>query len=453
MSENNFSRRKFLAGAAAVGAAGAMGVGTLSSCSTGGGSGTTAIYDWKPREYQFPPLLDTVPEGKVLKVGVIGCGGRGSGAAFNCLEAGNGTIEITALADVFQDRVDDLVAKLKKQNDVDVPAENIFVGFDAYEKVLDSGVDIVILATPPKFRPQQFEAAVKARKHVFMEKPVAVDPVGVRQVLAAAKMADAAGLKVVTGTQRRHQHKYINIYKELEKNAIGKITGGNVYWNGGKLWHRDNTPSWSEMEWMIRDWVNWCWLSGDHIVEQHVHNLDVAQWFLGKTPVKALAFGSRQRRVTGDQYDNFSVDYTYDDDMKIHSMCRQINGCTTGVYEVFRGTKGEAFTSQGGTSTIKDLDGNELFAYEDHETSPYVQEHKDLITCIRQNIPYNQAEETATSVMVAIMGRVSAYTGKEVTFEEMMNSDMKLGPDTYIMGDIGYMKDATVPVPGTLERK
>ncbi|WP_346855696.1 Gfo/Idh/MocA family oxidoreductase [uncultured Draconibacterium sp.] len=453
MSENNFSRRKFLAGAAVVGAAGAMGVGTLSSCSSGGGSGSTAIYDWKPREYQFPPLLDTVPEGKVLKVGVIGCGGRGSGAAFNCLEAGGGTVEITALADVFQDRVDDLVAKLKEQNNVEVPAENVFVGFDAYEKVLDSGVDIVILATPPKFRPQQFEAAVKARKHVFMEKPVAVDPVGVRQVLAAAKMADAAGLKVVTGTQRRHQHKYINIYKELEKNAIGKITGGNVYWNGGKLWHRDSNPSWSEMEWMIRDWVNWCWLSGDHIVEQHVHNLDVAQWFLGKTPVKALGFGSRQRRVTGDQYDNFSVDYTYDDGMKIHSMCRQINGCTTGVYEVFRGTKGESFTSQGGTSTIMDLDGNELFSFDDHETSPYVQEHKDLITCIRQNIPYNQAEETATSVMVAIMGRVSAYTGKEVTFEEMMNSDMKIGPDTYIMGDIGFMETASVPVPGTLERE
>ncbi|WP_346862371.1 Gfo/Idh/MocA family oxidoreductase [uncultured Draconibacterium sp.] len=453
MSENNFSRRKFLAGAAVVGAAGAMGVGTLSSCSSGGGSGSTAIYDWKPREYQFPPLLDTVPEGKVLKVGVIGCGGRGSGAAFNCLEAGGGTVEITALADVFQDRVDDLVAKLKEQNNVEVPAENVFVGFDAYEKVLDSGVDIVILATPPKFRPQQFEAAVKARKHVFMEKPVAVDPVGVRQVLAAAKMADAAGLKVVTGTQRRHQHKYINIYKELEKNAIGKITGGNVYWNGGKLWHRDSNPSWSEMEWMIRDWVNWCWLSGDHIVEQHVHNLDVAQWFLGKTPVKALGFGSRQRRVTGDQYDNFSVDYTYDDGMKIHSMCRQINGCTTGVYELFRGTKGESFTSQGGTSTIKDLDGNELFSFDDHETSPYVQEHKDLITCIRQNIPYNQAEETATSVMVAIMGRVSAYTGKEVTFEEMMNSDMKIGPDTYIMGDIGFMETASVPVPGTLERE
>ncbi len=454
MSENNFSRRKFLTGAAAIGAAGAMGVGTLSSCTSEGGSsaGSSGSYDWVAREYKFPPMLDTVPEGTVLKAGIIGCGGRGSGAAFNYLEAGGATVAVTALADVFKDRVDDLKAKLKEQNDVDIADENCFVGFDAFEKVIDSGVDIVILATPPKFRPEHFEAAVKARKHVFMEKPLAVDPVGIRQVLAAAKMADAAGLKVVTGTQRRHQHKYINIYKELENNAIGNIISANVYWNGGKLWHRDNNPSWSEMEWMIRDWVNWCWLSGDHIVEQHVHNLDVASWFIGAHPTKALGFGSRQRRVTGDQYDNFGVDYTYEDGMQIHSMCRQINGCTNGVYEVFHGTKGKSRTSQSGTASIVDASGNELVTYEDHETSPYVQEHKNLITCIRQNIPFNEAEETANSVLTAIMGRISAYTGRMVVREEIMNSDLKIGPETYIMGNIGYMKTAEVPVPGTLER-
>jgi predicted dehydrogenase len=334
-----------------------------------------------------------------------------------------------------------------------VPKESCFVGFDAFEKVIDSGVDIVILATPPKFRPEHFEAAVKARKHVFMEKPIAVDPVGIRQVLAAAKMADAAGLKVVTGTQRRHEFSYVNLYKELEKNAIGKITGANVYWNGGKLWHRDNNPDWSEMEWMIRDWVNWTWLSGDHIVEQHVHNLDVANWFIGKAPIKALGFGSRQRRVTGDQYDNFSIDYVYDDGMHIHSMCRQINSTTSGVYEIFHGTKALA-TTMGHKPQIVDAAGNQLWQHTpvENETGPYVQEHKNLITCIREDIPFNEAEATAESVMVAIMGRVSAYTGKEVTYEEMMNSDMKLGPDTYIMGDIGYMAKAEVPVPGTLER-
>jgi myo-inositol 2-dehydrogenase/D-chiro-inositol 1-dehydrogenase len=326
-----------------------------------------------------------------------------------------------------------------------------FVGFDAFEKVIDSGVDIVILATPPKFRPEHFEAAVKARKHVFMEKPVAVDPVGIRQVLAAAKMADAAGLKVVTGTQRRHEHNYIELYKELSNNAIGKITGANVYWNGGKLWHRNNKPDWSEMEWMICDWVNWTWLSGDHIVEQHVHNLDVASWFIGAHPTKALGFGSRQRRVTGDQYDNFSVDYLYEDGMQIHSTCRQINGCSNGVYEIFHGTKAIATTSSH-EPKIVDAAGNLIFKSTKHETSPYVQEHKDLITCIRKNIAFNEAEETANSVLTAIMGRISAYTGKQVTREEIMNSDIKLGPDTFIMGDVGFMANAEVPVPGVLEK-
>lgn len=448
MSNNQFSRRKFLASAAAVGAAGTMGVGALTSCAgSGEKSGIAGAYDWVPTEYKFPPLLATAPEGKELKAGLIGCGGRGTGAAINFLSAGTG-LTITALGDVFQDRIDGCRQEIKKQKGQDVPDENCFVGFDAFEKVIDSGVDIIILATPPKFRPEHFEAAVKARKHIFMEKPVAVDPTGIRQVIAAAKMAESLGLKIATGTQRRHEHKYINLYKEIANNGIGNIISANVYWNGGQLWYRENNPSWSEMEWMIRDWVNWAWLSGDHIVEQHVHNLDVAHWFMGGVPAKALGFGSRQRRVTGDQYDNFSIDYAMSDGRQIHSMCRQINGCTGGVYEVFHGTKAIA-TTDGGKNQIVDAKGTQLFQAEGSETSPYVQEHIDLVTCIRQDIPWNQAEETALSTMVAIMGRVSAYTGKEVTFDEMMNSDLKMGPDTFIMGKVGYIEKATVPVPGS----
>jgi myo-inositol 2-dehydrogenase / D-chiro-inositol 1-dehydrogenase len=451
MSSNNVSRRKFLAGAAAVGAAGAMGVGTLSSCAGGGGtSGASGIFDFKTREYTLPPMLDTAPDGPVLKAGIIGCGGRGSGAAMDFLNAGP-NLTVVALGDVFQDRVDSLQEKLKNDKGIEVPDENCFVGFDNFEKVIDAGVDVVILATPPKFRPEHFEAAVKARKHVFMEKPLAVDSAGIRQIITASKMADSQGLKVVTGTQRRHQHNYVNLWKEINNNGIGHIVSANVYWNGGKLWHRDNNPSWSEMEWMIRDWVNWCWLSGDHIVEQHVHNIDVANWFIGSQPVKAVGFGSRQRRVTGDQFDNFSIDYIYEDGRHIHSMCRQINGCANGVYEVFHGTKAIA-TTAGGKNQIVDAAGNQLFQAEGSETSPYVQEHINLVTCIRQNIPFNEAEATAESNLVAIMGRASAYTGKEVTYDEMMNSDMKLGPTTYIMGDIGYIENAEVPVPGTLER-
>ncbi|MDD4424895.1 MAG: Gfo/Idh/MocA family oxidoreductase [Mariniphaga sp.] len=454
MSNNNLSRRKFLTGAAAVGAAGAMGVGTFTSCAGGGGGGNSSgaaagVFDYKKRELNLPPMLDIAPDGPVLKAGIIGCGGRGSGAAINFLDAGP-SLSVVALGDVFQDRVDSLRNKLQKEKGIEVPAEKCFVGFDAFEKVIDAGVDIVILATPPKFRAEHFEAAVKARKHVFMEKPLAVDPAGIRQIITAAKMAESQGLKVVTGTQRRHEHSYVNLWKEINNNAIGQIISANVYWNQGKLWHRDKNASWSEMEWMIRDWVNWTWLSGDHIVEQHVHNIDVASWFMEGHPVKAVGFGSRQRRVTGDQYDNFSVDFVYEDGRQVHSMCRQINGCANAVYEIFHGTKAIA-TTVGHKPQIVDAAGNQLFVAEGSETSPYVQEHINLVTCIRQNIPFNEAEQTAISNMVAIMGRISAYTGKEVTFEEMMNSDLKLGPEKFIMGNLGYMDKAQIPVPGILE--
>jgi predicted dehydrogenase len=365
----------------------------------------------------------------------------------NFLDAGP-NLTIHALGDVFQDRLDECNSKLKKEKGMEVPSENCFIGFDAYQKVIDSGVDVVILATPPKFRAEQLEAAVKARKHVFMEKPVAVDPVGARSVLTSGKMAQSLGLVIVAGTQRRHERSYIDLLKQVKQNdAIGEIISANAYWNGGKLWHRNPTAEWCEMEYMIRDWVNWCWLSGDHIVEQHVHNLDVINWFTGSHPVKAVGFGSRQRRITGDQFDNFSVDYTFDNGMHMHSMCRQINGCANGVYEILHGSKGHADTS-GHKPKVIDLAGNVIFEAADSSVNPYVQEHIDLVTCIRQGIALNEAENVATSCLVAMMGRISAYTGKEVTFEELMNSDMKLGPEKYIMGDIGYMKTASVPIAG-----
>ncbi len=444
MSESNFSRRRFLGNAAALGAIGVVGINALSSCAD----------NKKTVELNLPPLLDQAPDGNPLKVGVIGCGGRGSGAMINLLDAGPNLI-IHALGDVFQDAIDECQKKLKSQKDMEVPAENCFVGFDAFEKVIDSGVDMVILATPPKFRAEHFEAAVKARKHAFLEKPVAVDMVGIRSVMASAKMADSLGLKVVAGTQRRHQRDYIEVYKQIAAGAIGEITAANCYWNMGKLWHRNPNADWSEMEYMIRNWVNWCWLSGDHIVEQHVHNIDVINWFTGKHPVKAVGFGSRQRRVTGDQYDNFSVDFVYEDGRHTHSMCRQINGCATNVSEYVIGTKGASNCQ----NTIWDLTGKELYSYpypldekgepqKNVAVNPYVQEHIDWVTCIRQNIPINEAEQIAISNLCAIMGRTSAYTGKEVSWDEMMNSDMKLGPDTYVMGEVGIAATATVPVPG-----
>ncbi|MBP1674684.1 MAG: oxidoreductase [Bacteroidetes bacterium] len=443
MKKSRISRRSFL-GTAAVGAAGVVAPVIITSCSSS-----------KPKP--FVPVdngtwLDAAPDGPVLKAGVVGCGGRGRGAAINFLNAGP-NLQITALGDTFKDRVDEARAAIMKQKNQEVPEDKCFVGFDAFQKVIESGVDIVILATPPFFRPEHLAAAVAARKHIFAEKPVCVDPTGARSVMATALKAKELGLTIVTGTQRRHQRNYVANYNQVKAGAIGDIVGGNIWWNGGKLWHRDNNPSWSEMEWMIRDWVNWTWLSGDHIVEQHVHNIDVLNWFTGAHPVTAHGMGSRQRRVTGDQFDNFSIEYIFEDGRRFHSQCRQINGCWNSVAERLQGTKG----STNCIDTITDMAGTEIWKYPyplDSEgkpssramMDPYVQEHIDMVTAIRNNQPFNELENTAISTMIGIMGRISAYTGKETTYEEMMNSDMKLGPQVFAFGKVDIPKE--VPVAG-----
>ena len=441
MKKSDISRRKFLGKAATVGVAGMVVPSLITSC-----AGETK------KVVSVPVALDAAPDGPVLKAGVIGCGGRGTGAALNFLSAGP-NLQIVALGDTFKDRVESCREEILKEKKQEVPADKCFVGFDAFQKVLEAGVDLVILATPPSFRPEHFEAAVQARKHVFMEKPVCVDPVGARSIMATAKKAEGMELCVVTGTQRRHQRDYIANWQQVAQGAIGDIVGGNVYWNQDKLWHRDQDPKWTEMEFMIRDWVNWCWLSGDHIVEQHVHNLDVAHWFTGLHPVKAVGFGSRQRRVTGDQFDNFSVDFVYENGMHVHSMCRQINGCEINVSERLVGSKGVTNCKD----TIWDLKGQVVWKYEypigqdgkpmtNVKISPYDQEHIDLVTAIRTGKPINEAEKTAISTLTAIMGRISSYTGKLVTWDEMMNSDLKLGPKVFAFGPVDVPK--TVPVPG-----
>ncbi|NTV84357.1 MAG: Gfo/Idh/MocA family oxidoreductase [Bacteroidales bacterium] len=441
MKKSSISRRNFLGKAATVGVAGVVVPTIITSCARE-----------TKKVVEVPTFLDQAPDGPVLKAGVIGCGGRGSGAAINFLNAGP-NLQITALGDTFQDRVDSCRANILKQKNQEVPIENCFVGFDCFQKVIDSDVDIVILATPPFFRPEHLAAAVAAKKHIFAEKPVCVDPTGARSVMATAKKAEGLGLSITTGTQRRHQRDYMANWQQVQQGLIGDLTGGNVWWNGGKLWHRDLDPTWSEMEWMIRNWVNWTWLSGDHIVEQHVHNLDVANWFFGAHPVKAVGFGSRLRRVTGDQYDNFSIDYTFEDGRHLHSMCRQINGTAPNVSERLQGAKG----STNCNSTVLDLAGTELWKYEyplDKDgkpttrvsVDPYVQEHIDLVTAIRTGKPFNELEATAVSTMVGIMGRISAYTGKETTYEEMMNSDLKLGPTVFAFGPVDIPKD--VPIAG-----
>jgi len=441
MSLEQPNRRDFIKGIGTVAAASALGAGfLLKSCST------------DKTRVLLPSFLDTAPDGRVLKAGLIGCGGRGTGAAINYLDAGPG-LEITALGDVFQDRIDRCRTYLKDQKNVEVADQKCFVGFDAYQKVIESDVDIVILATPPFFRPSHFEAAVRARKHVFMEKPVAIDPVGARSVMASARMADAAGLKVVAGTQRRHQRDYLTAYEHIKSGVIGDIVAANCYWNQPQLWFVNRQPNWSDMEAMLRDWVNWTWLSGDHIVEQHVHNYDVISWFKGKHPVKAVGFGARHRRPTGDQYDFFSVDFEYDDSTHLHSMCRQIDNCANNVSEHIVGTKGTSNCH----NLIRDHKGEQIWTYqypldengnpsEQLMKNPFEQEMVNLVAAIRNNTPLNQAEECAMSTLVGIMGRISAYTGKEVTMEEMMNSSLRLGPETLEFGIVNI--PATSPVPG-----
>ncbi len=441
MKRSNISRRNFLGTAAVAGAAGIVAPTIITACAPK-----------KKKEVSVPVMPDKAPDGPMLKAGLIGCGGRGTGAAINFLKSGP-NLTVTALGDVFTDRITSCRERLTKEG-VQIADENCFTGFDAYQKVIDSGVDLVILATPPSFRPDHFEAAVSARKHVFMEKPVCVDPVGARQVMATAEKARGMELSVVTGTQRHHQRDYVANWQKVQEGMIGEIVSANCYWNQGQLWYRDPNPSWSEMEYMIRDWVNWTWLSGDHIVEQHVHNIDVINWFTGKKPVSAVSFGARHRRPTGNQYDMFSTDFIYEGDIHVHSMCRQINGCESNVSEWVQGTEGKSNCQ----NTIWDNSGKELWKYDKYlldadgkmtenlAIGPYDQEHIDFVTSIRTGKPINEAEATAISTMAGIMGRIAAYTGKKVTWEEVMNSDLKLGPKVFVLGPVDI--DKSVPVPG-----
>ncbi len=428
--ENKFSRRDFIGRVSAVASVAAA---AQLACSK--------------VEFKLPQLLPQAPDGMPLRAGLIGCGGRGTGAADNFLKAGNNLV-ISAMCDTFADRLAACKEKLTKAGQ-NIPEERCFVGFDGYKKVIDSGVDVVIMATPPYFRPEHFAAAIDAGKHVFMEKPVAVDPVGIKTILEYAEKAKQKGLSVVTGNQRRNQLRYLKALKLVREGAIGEIVGGQVYWNQSQLWYRNREKNWSDMEWMIRDWVNWIWLSGDHIVEQHVHNIDVMNWFLDAHPVKAVGMGGRARRVTGDQYDYFAVDYEMANGLHYLSMCRQINGCENNVSETIVGSKGTLYL---GAAKMVDLKGKVIWQWDkekEPEKNPYEQEHVTLVTAIRENKPVNMAKDIAESVMTAIMGRQAAYTGKLVTWDEMMQSTMKLGVAKMEMGPVPELATLKPPVPGT----
>ena len=385
-------------------------------------------------------------QAKICTAGLVGCGGRGMGAARNFLEAGEFlkiNTKITALADAYPDKL------AKAAQAFEVPKNRQFTGFTAYKKLIDSDVDVVILATPPVFRPVHFQAAIKAKKHVFMEKPVAVDPPGSLAVIEAGEAAKAAGLRVAAGTQRRHEKKYIGCYNVLRSGEFGQILGGAVYWCGGHLRYRNRDPKWSNREYLIRNWPNFVEMSGDHIIEQHVHNIDVANWYLGTHPSLAVGFGARARRLTGNQFDFFSIDFTYGKQkIHIHSMSRQIDGCWNRVGEHFLTEKGN-FTS--GRMRFWNRKRVKLPDMEGHD-NPYVQELVALLDSIRKGdadqSPINEAQEVAESTLTGIMGRIAAYTGQAVRWGDV--ADPKRGRFAKLAlkpSALDLEKSADVPVP------
>lgn len=399
-------------------------------------------------QFSFVPMVHAAGSDAV-KIGLIGCGGRGTGAAENAAE-GSENVKIYALGDLFPDHLSNAREKLSKSDKLsgkfDVSDDRAFSGFDAYQKVVDCGVDMVILATPPGFRPQHIEAAVKAGKHIFTEKPVAVDGTGIRKVLAAAEEAKKKGLAVVAGTQRRHQLAYLESMSRIHAGEIGEITGGRCYWNQGGLWKVDRTAQMSDMEWQIRNWLYFTWLSGDHICEQHVHNLDVMNWALGATPVKAVGLGGRQVRIDpvyGNIYDHFAIDYEYPNGVHVASYSRQIENCQNNVSESVVGTKG-TWQSNGYTFRI----GKETSRVREAPRNPYVQEHTDLVESIRKGKPLNELRQVAESTLTAIMGRMSAYTGKEVTWEDALGSKLDTFPQKL---DFGPHPVDPVATPGVTE--
>ncbi len=375
-----------------------------------------------------------------LKVGLLGCGGRGTGAARNHLDGTENT-KLVALADVFPDRVEQARKRfegIKEENirkKVDISDDHCFSGLDAYKKLLETDVDIVIEGSLPYRRPLHIEAIVNAKKHLFTEKPAAVDPVGIRRVIAASEKAKDLGLTIVAGTQRRHQKEYVETIKKIHDGAIGDILSARAYWCGTLPFARERTPEWkSDLEYCIRNWYGFCWIAGDNIVEQHVHNLDVINWALNANPVSVFASGGRtwkpKEEKYGDIYDNFSCDYEYPNGVHMMSMSRHWKGAD-GVFEEVTGTKGKSDCRSLGTPGV----------------DPYVQEHTDFVASIRGAGPkLNEGVQVAHSTLTAIMGRMSAYTGEKITWEQALNSDLSLVPD-----DLDFNKSYPadpVPSPG-----
>ena len=380
---------------------------------------------------------------ETLKIALIGCGGRGAGAASQALKT-EGPVKLWAMADLFSDKLEASLKGLCTGQDgqydrekhsgladrIDVPPQRRFVGFDAYRQAIDSGVDVAILTTAPHFRPIHFEYAAQQGKHVFMEKPVAVDAAGIRRVLAAAKVAKQKSLKVGVGFQRHHDASYLETVSRIRDGAIGPILYLRAYWNGtGYRIRPPREDGMSEMAYQLRNPYHYTWISGDNIVEQHVHNLDVCNWIMGTHPVSAQGQGGRQVRIGplfGDIFDHHYVEFTYADGTRLFSQCRHMTGCWNSVSEHVIGVKGTADVGGGQIAA-----GEETWRYRGQKSNPYQIEHDRLFEAIRNDKPHNEAEYGATSTMTGILGRMAVYSGQEVTWEAAIESPVALAPQRY----------------------
>ncbi len=385
-----------------------------------------------------------------IRVGVIGCGGRGTYDTTNCLNAAE-NVELVAMGDLFRDRLDRCRRQLTKElgQKVKVTDETCFTGWDVHKRVLSCDVDLVILTEPPQFRPSHLRAAIEADKHVFAEKPVAVDPVGVRSVIESAQLADQKNLTIVAGTQSRRMAHLIEGTKRIHNGDIGQIISGQCVRIGGGMltWSQETKqrqPGWSDMEWQLRRWLFLTWLSGDFIVEMHVHNLDRMNWVMDAHPVQCIGLGGRQVRTgpeCGNVYDHFAVEYEYPNGVRVEYMGAQIDKVTDRQDNRVVGTKGRAYTDSGNLF----IEGDKPFRYDGPSPSPVIKQHADQIAAIRNGERLNEGKRIAESTMTCIMGRMSAYTGRALKWDWVMNaSKLDLSPPKYEFGDLP-MRPVAIP--------
>ncbi|MGB5609242.1 MAG: Gfo/Idh/MocA family oxidoreductase [Eudoraea sp.] len=397
-----------------------------------------------------------------IKIALVGCGGRGTGAAAQALSTKE-NVKLVAMADAFQDRLDNCYEILSKKfidtDKIAVKDEDKHQGFDAYKAAIDKA-DVVILTTTPGFRPIHFEYAISKNKHVFMEKPVATDAPGIRSVLETAKIAKMKKLNVVVGLQRHYQRNYLACLEEIRADKIGQIVSGQVYWNSSGVWVKERQENQTEMEYQMRNWYYFNWLCGDHIVEQHIHNIDVANWFIGEFPIHAQGMGGREVRKGkefGQIFDHHFVEFTYPSGAVISSQCRHQKGCLDNVSESFMGTKGKIYTDSQNKGIITGYDGSTIYEHQgNNDPNPYQTEHDALFASIKAGGVISDAEHAAKTTMTAILGRMATYSGQLITFEDALNKGRSLMPETYswdtvppvIPDESGFYP---IPVPGVTE--